>query len=163
VIRALPLKEGLCPVAAELFSTTADAYLLLGSIADDGAATWTADGRPLTLECAQQRLARQICADAVDLTPEGLRRIARFVRDAQLTQLTDAIEAVVDRLSSRPEVIVVSGMGEFLALAAVENRWPDTPKVALSQQLDPAASRCAPAFALAVLAEESVSRSALAD
>ena len=66
VTRSLPWRGQLCPVAAEVFSTTADAYLLLAEISEDPTANWTADGRPLTMECARQRLARQICADAGD-------------------------------------------------------------------------------------------------
>ena len=92
VTRWLPWRDTLCPVAAELFSTTADAYLLLAEISEDPAAAWTADGRPLTMECARQRLARQICADAEDLSPGDLNRMAGFIRNAQLTQLKEAIQ-----------------------------------------------------------------------
>src|SRR5436190_20586903 len=45
---ALPLRGQLCRMAAEVFATAADAYLLLGDLNEDLEADWTADGRPLT-------------------------------------------------------------------------------------------------------------------
>ena len=52
----VPLRGRPCPVAAELFATTLDVYLLLGLIPEDAADTNTADGRPATIACALDRL-----------------------------------------------------------------------------------------------------------
>ncbi len=53
VVDRLPYLGRQSPVAAELFATTADAYLLLDEIPEQADAAWTADGRPLT--CASLR------------------------------------------------------------------------------------------------------------
>ncbi len=152
VTRLLPWHDQLCPVAAELFSTTADAYLLLAEIDEDEAATWTADGRPLTLECSRQRLARQLCADAADLSGDELQRMASFIREAQTSELKKTIVASTAGLSGPPQIIVVSGAGEFLAVAAIEGMWPSCQLTRLSDQLGAPTSHCAPAYAIAWLA-----------
>ncbi|HEX3601970.1 MAG TPA: hypothetical protein VHU84_17585, partial [Lacipirellulaceae bacterium] len=102
--------------------------------------------------------ARQLCADTADFSPEDFQRIAESVRDTQLQQLMVSLETVTRRFFTSPDSIVVSGGGEFLAVAAAEAKWPGCQKVALSQQIGLSGSRCAPAFALAVLAESDVSR-----
>jgi (4-(4-[2-(gamma-L-glutamylamino)ethyl]phenoxymethyl)furan-2-yl)methanamine synthase len=76
VINALPWRGSFCPVAAEVFSTTADACLLLGKTGEERQANWTADGRPLVVEYARQRLARQLCADAADFKDDDFNRMA---------------------------------------------------------------------------------------
>jgi (4-(4-[2-(gamma-L-glutamylamino)ethyl]phenoxymethyl)furan-2-yl)methanamine synthase len=152
ITRSLPWQGILCPVAAELFSTTADAYLLLSQISEDSTATWTADGRALTFECARQRLARQICADAADLTPEEFNLMASFVRNSQLATLTTGMAASSRALPRPPDVIVVSGWGEFLARAAAKEVFPECQVFSLSGSLGATTSRCATAHALAVLA-----------
>jgi probable H4MPT-linked C1 transfer pathway protein len=149
---ALPLREQLCPIAAEVFATTADAYLLLGDLNEDLEADWTADGRPLTKEFARRRLARQLCADAEDLQSEDFERIAHAVREVQCDELTRSIQAVADRLPEPPSVCVLSGTGEFLAEKVVRRALSGCPIVSLSQKIGLQASGCAPAHAIAVLA-----------
>jgi probable H4MPT-linked C1 transfer pathway protein len=150
----LPWRGAVCPLAAEIFATTADAYLLLGRIAEDTQANWTADGRPLTLEHTCQRLARQICADATDLTSDDFERMASTVCNAQLRQLTDGLAAVVGRMRPAPAVVLVSGAGEFLARQVVDSARACHRTISLADQLSPGVSRCAPAYAVAVLADE---------
>src|SRR4051794_40357824 len=70
LVDTLPLRGEQCPIAAEVFATTADAYVMHGEISEDECAEWTANGRPLIKKFARQRLARQLCTDADDLTPE---------------------------------------------------------------------------------------------
>ena len=156
VARSLPWRGQVCPLAAEVFSTTADAYLLLGVFDEDPKATWTADGRPLTVECARQRLARQLCSGADDFAAADFEWMAGAVRDAQLDQLKESIAAVVGGrgIGRLPGTVIVSGSGEFLARAAVELVLPEWGIVSLADRLGGDASRCGPAFALAVLAEE---------
>ena len=153
LVRALPWHGQMCPVAAEVFATTADAYLVLGEIGEDSAVDWTADGRPLTIECARQRLARQLCADAGDFAVEDFRYMARGVRECQLRTLADAIRAAALGVSTTASMAVVSGAGEFLAEEAVKSVWPDWGIQSLAERLGPQTSRCGPAFALAMLAD----------
>jgi probable H4MPT-linked C1 transfer pathway protein len=151
---ALPLRGQLCRMAAELFATTADAHVLLGNLPEDPTADWTADGRPLTKACAQQRLARQLCADANELTAEELLTIAKTVRDVQLDELTRSIEVVTSRMSVAPATSVVSGSGQFLAEEVAQRVFPNCRIVSLRNEIGPEASDCAPAHAAAVLATE---------
>ena len=151
--QALPWRDGLCPVAAEFFSTTADAYVLLNEVVEDPFATWTADGRPLTFECARQRLARQLCADAGDFAVGDLLHLARAVRDAQLGQLASALSAVVAE-AEPPGVVILSGAGEFLAKETAAASLLGWQTLSLTKRLGASVSHCAPAYAVAVLAEE---------
>jgi uncharacterized hydantoinase/oxoprolinase family protein len=151
----------MCPIANEVFSTTADAYLLLGVANEDSSVTWTADRLPLTVECARQRMARQLCADANDFAIADFERMAVAVRDAQLNQVKESIAAVVGvmGIGGLPGTVIVSGSGEFLTRAAVESVLPEWGIVSLADRLGADASRCGPAFALAVLAEEQTKNS----
>lgn len=143
-----------CPVAAELFATTADAYLMLGELPEEPENRDTADGRPRTWPHALARLARMVCADADSFTADDARQVAAAVREAQLELLQTAIEKIVTRLGVPPKTVITSGHGEFL-LNHLLNRLPwQADVLSLTEELGPAVSRCAPAHALAVLARE---------
>jgi (4-(4-[2-(gamma-L-glutamylamino)ethyl]phenoxymethyl)furan-2-yl)methanamine synthase len=154
VVRSLPLCGQDCPIAAELFATTADVYLLLNEICENPTATWTADGKALTVALARQRIARMLCADAAELTSNDFDTIVRYVRDAQLTDLKSALTAVVQRLPGRLATVIISGSGEFLARSIAVRLSPPAIVVSLNQELGSEVSQCAPAHALAVLAAE---------
>ena len=154
VVRSLPWQGHDCPVAAELFATTADAYLMLGETPEEPDGVDTADGQPRTWPHALARLARMVCADADSFTAEDARLAAATVRESQLAQLQAAVEKVVSRCDSPPRSVIISGHGEFL-LRHLLDRLPWRADVlSLTEELGPAASRCAPAHALAVLACE---------
>ncbi len=117
------------PLAAELFATTQDVYVILGQIPEDVGETDTADGRPLTIENSRSRLARMLCCDRTDLTEELLADIARQFAVVQQRQVAEAIARVHAKLTQQlhqlsrsdenqsPQVII-SGSGSFLAEAA---------------------------------------------
>jgi probable H4MPT-linked C1 transfer pathway protein len=151
---ALPLRNQLCRIAAEFFATTADAHVLLGNLPEDPTADWTADGRPLTKACAKQRLARQLCADRADLTPEVLLNIADTVHGIQGDELTRAIEAVTTAMPQPPSRCILSGAGEFLARSVAAKVLGDAQILSLADLIGPHASSSAPAHAVAVLAAE---------
>jgi hypothetical protein len=154
VIRALPYRGAECPVAAESFATTADVYVMLSEMAEQPDADWTADGRPLTRHCARNRLARMICADRTTFDDGDAHRAAEAVREAQLAQLRHAVKQVASDMNELPTCFVVSGVGEFLALRLVKQTWDINQVISLTAELGAAASACAPAHALAVLARE---------
>ena len=56
VCQTVPYRDHLCPVAQELFATTADAYVILGDLPEDTATDYTADGRPATKPYAPHAL-----------------------------------------------------------------------------------------------------------
>jgi probable H4MPT-linked C1 transfer pathway protein len=153
----LPWRGGQCPVAAELFATTVDAYLLLGDLAEEPASLETADGRPRTRCAAHARLARMICADATMFTETEACEAAIAVRDAQVRMLQTALCQVRARSSAPPERVILSGQGEFLARRLFDGAVPGPHPleiVSLTERLGPQLSRAAPAHALAVLANE---------
>lgn len=158
VTNTLTWKDRECPVTAELFATTADAYLLLGLRQEEPDATWTADGQPLTREFAHERLARMVCGDSTTVTIADAARMAERVASAQLVALDSAVSQVVARMAEPPKTIVVSGSGEFLArrlaITAAAGKV-----VSLAAELGEAVSRAAAALAVATLAEEQSERS----
>jgi (4-(4-[2-(gamma-L-glutamylamino)ethyl]phenoxymethyl)furan-2-yl)methanamine synthase len=154
LVDTLPIGDTQCPIAAEVFSTTADAYLLLESIPSEPDATWTADGRPLTVACARQRLARQVCADAGEIAAADFARMAAAIRDAQLHQIVIGMNSVLAAMSRAPSVALLSGAGEFLVRSAIESSAWNPKLLSLGHKWTPAASQCGPALAVAVLAEE---------
>jgi probable H4MPT-linked C1 transfer pathway protein len=157
ILTHLPWRGVTCPVAAELFATSLDAYLVLGEIPEEPDNHDTADGRPRTHSEAHARLARMVCADATMFSPTDALTAAGAIRAAQAAQLADALARVAARFSTPPESIILSGHGEFLARRLVEEfPWSGGPPrvVSLNKELGPALNRCAPAYAIAVLAEE---------
>ena len=62
-VRRTPVCAAVPGVAAELFATMQDVYLVLGLVPDDPADTGTADGRPATAPLAHARLARMQFTD----------------------------------------------------------------------------------------------------
>ena len=143
-------------MAAELFATTLDAYLLLGHIPEDEADANTADGRPATKSYAEARLARMLCADVETSTAEERRGLAKLVLHNQTMQLGYAINEVAQRLPALPQTVLFSGEGEFLIRLALERqkRIPPCRVVSLGRELGPAISRAACAYAVAMLAAE---------
>ena len=159
VARALPWRGVMCPVAAEVFATTADAYVILGNLPEQLQATDTADGRALTKQFARERLARIICADATTFSDDDAAVAADHVRQCQSALLHEALCKVAGDAGARFETIIVSGQGEFIPLRLLSQRFPERRVILLSETLGEQASRCAPAHAVAVLAREGVERS----
>lgn len=154
VVRHLPWRGGQCPVAAELFATTADAYVVLGELVEDPSAGWTADGRPLTVEFSRARLARMLCADTTQFNIEDALAAARHIRGEQLAQLKAALRQVSEASLPSPTSFILGGQGEFLSRAALADMAAGGDVVSLANELGTEISQCAPAHAVAVLAGE---------
>jgi probable H4MPT-linked C1 transfer pathway protein len=143
-------------VAAELFATTLDAYLVLGHVSEDANDCNTADGRPATRPAADARLARMLCADLETSTPDERRRLAERAIGRQLALIRDALDPVLRALPSPPQTLILAGEGEFLA-AQIAERGSDlagAARVSLSHELGSDLSAAACAHAVAVLAAE---------
>jgi probable H4MPT-linked C1 transfer pathway protein len=141
-------------VAAELFATTQDAYLVLGEMPEDPADTDTADGRPATRALAHARLARMVCADLETSTAEERCELASRTAARQVELVAAAMRHVSARFSAPPGTVIFAGSGEHVAAKALTaTGW--TPRVvSLRQELSGAASVAACACAVAVLAAE---------
>ena len=157
VARAVPFRKVSCPLAAELFATTADIHLLLGHIDEAADDLETANGRPATRTAAHDRLARQLCCDREELTIADAIAIARDLADAQAAQIAAAINLVLEHRAPR-QVVILSGSGSFLARQIVDGHpvLRSAVRVDLDQRLGPNTAAAACAYAVAVLAESSL-------
>ncbi len=158
VVHSAPLAGQECPVAAELFATTADVYLWLEDLPEAPHQTDTADGRPATRAAAFDRLARMFCCDREELSPEDVSALARHVAEAQIEQIERAVRRVLQRSKEPLQAVLLSGSGTFLAERVVD-RLPlelvgNAERIRLSECFSPAVSEAACAFALARLACE---------
>lgn len=152
----VPLGDVPCAVAAELFATIFDVYLMLGDIPENTADCLTANGRPATVAAAHDRLARSIGGDVSEITADETRCIAEHIAEKQLRRLCDAAEAVASRLPGSCDNVLISGSGAFLArrVAANTPRLKDATITALPELFGPRVSDAACAFAVAKLAAE---------
>jgi probable H4MPT-linked C1 transfer pathway protein len=160
LVPELPWGGSWCPVAQELFATALDAYLILGELPESPGTEHTADGRPRQRHDARRRLAKMLCLDADQFHDADAHTAAEIIRDAQLATLKKAGRRVIELQREPPGVVVTSGSGEFLAkllakeLKAMELKANVTPVLSLTERIGAAASTCAPAYAVAVLARE---------
>lgn len=144
-----------CPVAAELFATTADAYLLLGRLTEDATNCDTANGKPRTRVETIRRLARTFCADELEFQESDALDLAEQVQRRQTNLIADAVRRVTHRLNGRVQTVILAGHGGFLVRQALETlKMTDVPLVDFAETIGPEASRAASAYALARLAEE---------
>lgn len=134
---------------AELFATTLDVHLLLDHRPEAPDDCDTADGRPATKAFAHARLARMLGGDP-EMTPtDTTLDLARRVAPRQAELIRTAAQKVAARLPQSPRVLVTAGSGEFLTAAIADLR-----RLSLSEELGPAASQAAAAYAVAMLAGE---------
>ena len=147
-------------LAAEVFATTRDIYLLTGDHPEDARCRDTADGRPATREDAARRLARMLCCDETEIGADELRDVARQIAAIQLDRLGYAVRRVIGISKQGPplDTVLVSGSGAFLARRLVASHPDLAParQVDLSEcfSVDVATAACA--FATARLAQERV-------
>ena len=139
------------PVAAELFATLRDVYLITGDLPEAPTDCDTADGRPATIAQARQRLARMLCCDPEELDSGALTELAAACARRQQMQIVALVERMLDRWTEPVPRVVVSGSGSFLArqvLAQVPRLATATP-VLLADVFgaDIAAGACAYAVA----------------
>lgn len=111
----LPFQGSPTGLAAELFATTRDVYLLLGDLPDDPGDSSTADGRPATRARAADRMARMVCADRESCSADDLLDLAREADRALFERLLTSARRACAATIGTPTVAVVSGSGEFLA------------------------------------------------
>jgi len=143
-----------CPIAGELFATMRDAYILLDELPEHPEDTDTADGRPATVVASCARLGRMICADHEQFEMADALAMAKSFADAQVSDVSAALEQVTARMPSPPQTVIVSGHGEFLARRLLAESGLNARVISLSERLGPDMSRVATAYALAVLARE---------
>jgi probable H4MPT-linked C1 transfer pathway protein len=158
ISQMVPFRGTSCPVAAELFATALDVYLMLGRMDEDPSDTDTANGKPATKACAHDRLARTICCDRSEVTPlDALAMAEQFAR-AQRRQIASAIGQVLANQTGPVSNVLISGSGSFLAEALCDElpELRSAKRVCLRNLFADRIAEAACAFALARLAEERV-------
>ncbi|MBV9113485.1 MAG: H4MPT-linked C1 transfer pathway protein [Hyphomicrobiales bacterium] len=147
------------PLMNEYFANMADVYRILGELPSGADQQATADGREKTIEASRARLARMLGLDAQDAPKEVWADVALAFREAQLRTLHDAAMLVLSRhLLSREAPVIGAGIGVKIARAlAARLQRPFIPLsrilVTASPSLRRLACDCAPAAAVALLAE----------
>ena len=144
----VPVRGGWCPVASELFAISADVHLILGHITPEAYVCPTPDGRPASVACARERVARLVCADSEQLGSHEIRTIAAYLHAEQVRQVEAAALQVSARFPARAMPIVALGSGAFIARAVAERLG----RPVLEMPWSTAERDVAPAAALAELA-----------
>lgn len=148
------------PVASELFATTLDAYVMLGMISENETDCDTADGRPATREFAHARLCRMMGRDGEDTAHRETEALAERVSFTVETLIVEGIRRQGaafrrERISPFPQAYVLGGSGESI-LRKILGGLPPLPIHSVSKHIGPAISEAACAYAVAVLASESM-------
>lgn len=164
-----------CPVMAERFATSVDIHLVLRSTSEEPNNCDTADGRARTRECALARLARMVGEDSETLSEASIVSLAQQILDAQASQVA---QALLRNLQSEPTRLVLStesrehtssstsasGKAVFVTGHGrpIVDRLRTRPELQgvhfelLEDRVTSAASRCAPALAVAQLWQQQV-------
>jgi len=146
----IPVRGEMCRVSAEYFTIMADVYLLLGHISPDDYTCPTPDGRAKTAECARERLARLVCADAEMLNEAEVLALARYLYEQQVQQVTTALLQVLSRFDDGLLCpVVATGLGRFLAEECARRLGLEV--VALAPEWGPELTMVAPSLAAAFL------------
>jgi probable H4MPT-linked C1 transfer pathway protein len=155
-VRRTPFPWGLrSNLAAELYATMLDAYLVTGTIAENPNDHGTADGRPATRHYAHARLARMLGTDGEICPPAATAQLAHEAATDVAKEIDAAMRQVCDRVGTNPQCILTSGSGEPVALKVIEDfGWKKNAVVSLKEQLGHELSSAACAYAVAVLALE---------
>lgn len=112
-----PLRGRMCRLAAEHFAVMGDVHLLLDLLAPQDYSTPTPDGRARSRRAAGERLARLVCADSELLSREQVRKLAQYLHEKQLQQLSEALLQVLSRVEGGYHLpLAPVGLGGFLAL-----------------------------------------------
>ena len=146
----VPIQGQMCRVSAEYFTVMADIYLLLGYLSSETYTSSTPDGRTKSIEAARDRLARLICADHEMLREEEIFKLARYLFEKQLQQVTEAILQVLSRFEDGYRIpLVMAGAGSFLTLEI--GRRLDMKTVDIEKEWGKTVTSALPSLAVAYL------------
>ena len=154
IVTHIPINGRSCGVAAEYFTCMADVYLILGKISPDSYSCPTPDGRAKTVLAAQERLARLICADRESISEKELEKMACYIFEKQLQQITESLLLVLSGLQDSFDFsVALIGSGHFLTKEVV--RRLGLSKIDLNQNDCPWPLAALPAYAVAYLLVQS--------
>jgi len=140
----------------ENFATMADVHRILGTLAEETDQMPTADGREKTVAASRARLARMVGRDAADGDDGAWRSLAQWLAEAQMRAVIDGAMLVTSAGGLAPQAPVVAAGIAKPVVSEIAHRLGQ-PCVTFETLLEvlpearAAASRCAPAAALALL------------
>jgi len=152
-----PFRGRWCTLINENFANMADVHRILDSLPEDVDLMPTADGRDRSVEASCARLARMVGGDLSDAEAPGWRALARWFAEQQLRAVTDAAMLVLSQTALPDDAPLITAGAGAGVLQEVARRLL-RPVVRFESLIDAtaeareAASRCAPAAALALLA-----------
>lgn len=159
IVRSVDIEGTCCPVMAERFADSLDAYLVLDLLPERPEERDTTDGKPKTKQCAEVRLARMVGEDRERLGSKILRSLAEQVIEAQTEQI---FASVTRNHSTDLQRIVFSGHGLPLIrrlIQRINQRLGDIPSTHLSEIWSAELARVGPAYALAKIWQSANSQS----
>lgn len=162
VLQTVSINGQTCPVSAEFFATMADAAVVCGLAEERPNLTDTADGRPLTVHYAMNRIARMLCCDRTELSNQQIVSIAEQGVDVAVKKISDSLCVVLDRLKSEAgddadaPILIISGSGADLVFNAMQltsdERFSNLMLLSTMYHTDVSSSACA--FAVARLVQD---------
>jgi probable H4MPT-linked C1 transfer pathway protein len=152
-----PFAGSWTPLVNENFANMADVHRILGSLPPGADQMGTADGREKTIVASRARLARMVGCDAADADAAAWEHLAAWFAEAQMRAIVDGAMLVGSaRQVPRGAPVVGAGIGTGVVSEIARRLGRDF--IAFEALLDvapearDAASHCAPAAALALLA-----------
>ncbi|MFY9255343.1 MAG: hydantoinase/oxoprolinase family protein [Fuerstiella sp.] len=136
IVQSVPIADQQCPIAAELFATSIDAYVIAEQVPEDPNCNDTADSRPLTREHSLNRLAHMLCCDASEIAEADVKLIAEHIIAVQVNSVAAAFERTLQHLdslmqqeggrslSAEPATVILSGSGAILGLLVIKQLGP---------------------------------------
>ncbi len=157
-----PFRGAWTPLMNEYFASSADVHRILGELLEGADKMPTADGREKTVEASRARLARMIGREADEAAAPEWAALAAWFAEAQIREIADAAFLRLSR-SDVPIAAPVVAVGIGEGVVAEVARRLRRPCVGFSALIaaPAAASHCAPAVAVALLAAERLAASRL--
>jgi probable H4MPT-linked C1 transfer pathway protein len=149
-----PFRGAWTPLMNEYFANSADVHRILGALPDGADKMPTADGREKTVEASRARLARMIGREAHEAAAPESDGLAAWFGEAQIREIADA---ACLRLSRNDVVVaapvIAAGIGEGVATEVARRLRRRCVGFSSLIAAPAEASHCAPAVAVALLAE----------
>lgn len=146
----VPVKGQRCRVSAEYFASMADVYLILGKINSEEYTCPSADGKAKTVSSSLDRLSRLVCSDSELMREEEITKLAGYLWEKQLQQITEPTLQVLSGLPNGYDLaLAVAGTGGFLAKEVA--RRLGMPIVDLEREWEGRAIASFPALSVAYL------------
>lgn len=155
--QSAPLNGNLVSLAAELFATTADCWLLLELLDPNTIQHPSADGRPWDPQFCAARIARLLGTDTESAKLEQWQQLAEWFAQQQCHLINQAVLQVISAHTDLPKdaPIIGAGVGRFITKQCAQqlNRpYQNFHDLLAIAQVE--ASDHAPAVAVALLAQQ---------